>query len=342
MVPIQNIYFLLCYAWDRLDALDERWVKDTPEAPLLGMLANLLLVQTDRLVRTGLPQTYEARTASLSSLRGRILPLESRRNRLRHRMQCEFDELSQDSLFNQVLQSTLKRLSRTEDLPQGQKANAIALSAYFTQVRALELAPFHFSELRQKQLAPPAELLVHIGELLFESSLPTTKEGRYRFADFRRDERKMAALFEAFCRSFFRHESHHFQVSREHIQWQVEAIDINTQSLFPRMETDISLISEEKKIIMDAKFYPEALASNRFGTAKFRPPHLYQMFAYLKNVEAKDILSLTAKGILLYPTAAPSRRYDFQMEGHELSICCINLMQDWKGIKRDLLAFLEK
>ncbi len=108
----------------------------------------------------------------------------------------------------------------------------------------------------------------------------------------------------------------------------------------PRMETDLSLISADKKIILDAKFYPEAFASNRFGGKKFRPPHLYQLFAYLKNVEQKDALSEHAEGILLYPTIGPSQSYDFQLEKHLMRICSINLMQDWRKIRADLLRLI--
>jgi 5-methylcytosine-specific restriction enzyme subunit McrC len=82
------------------------------------------------------------------------------------------------------------------------------------------------------------------------------------------------------------------------------------------------------------------MASNRFGGQKFRPPHLYQLFAYLKNVEVKDALSQRAEGILLYPTAGPSTSYDFRMEGHMMRICSVNLMQDWRMIKKDLLALI--
>lgn len=48
------------------------------------------------------------------------------------------------------------------------------------------------------------------------------------------------------------------------------------------MQTDISLESSERKIIMDTKYYQNTLTKN-FGSQKLISGNLYQMFAYLSN-----------------------------------------------------------
>ncbi len=342
MIPIQNIYYLLCYAWDRLEALDERWVDAVPDAPLLGLLAQILLSHSRKLLKQGLLQQYQEEEAELASLRGRIQLFQSQQKRLpqRQRMICRYDELSQDVLLNQILFSSLKKLPQIQELPEKLKQESQQLLRHFPPVQELFLEKKLFEQARQQGLRAPYALLMHVSELLHDSLLPTRENGIYRFQDFQQEPARMAVLFESFIRNFYRHEAAAFRVGREHIRWQAEPADEAAEQLLPRMETDVSLISADKKIIIDAKFYPEAMASNRFGGKKFRPPHLYQLFAYLKNVETKDALSAQAEGILLYPTAGPSASYDFRMEGHLMRVCCINLMQDWRGIERDLLGLI--
>lgn len=48
------------------------------------------------------------------------------------------------------------------------------------------------------------------------------------------------------------------------------------------METDISLENEEKKIIIDAKYYKETMTVN-YDKERIRSSNLYQLFSYLLN-----------------------------------------------------------
>lgn len=342
MIPIQNIYYLLCYAWDKLEARDERWVNAVPDAPLLGLLADMLLGHSRKLLQRGFQQQYQQHDAELSVIRGRIQLLESQRKKLpqQHKMLCRYDELSHDVLINQVLIASLNRLSQIQELPQKMKQESLQLVHRMPQVQHIELHKHTFAQTRRQKLRSPYSLLIHVCELLNECLLPTDTVGQYRFLDFQQDPPRMAVLFETFVRNFYRHEASAYRVSREHIRWQADAEDQRAAQLLPRMETDVTLVSATKKIIIDTKFYAEAMATNRFGGKKFRPPHLYQLFAYLKNVEAKDALSKQAEGILLYPTAGPSTSYNFQMEGHVMRVCSICLMQDWREIKKDLLGLV--
>jgi 5-methylcytosine-specific restriction enzyme subunit McrC len=65
------------------------------------------------------------------------------------------------------------------------------------------------------------------------------------------------------------------------------------------METDVPLVSEDRIIIIDTKFYAKALVSNQYGGLKVSSSNFYQMYAYMRhypNPEGKPIT-----GILLYP-----------------------------------------
>jgi len=58
----------------------------------------------------------------------------------------------------------------------------------------------------------------------------------------------------------------------------------------PTMNTDISLDSPERKIIMDAKYYREVFQSN-YGSDSIHSGNLYQLYAYVSNLAIRDIRS---------------------------------------------------
>ena len=84
------------------------------------------------------------------------------------------------------------------------------------------------------------------------------------------------------------------------------------------MQADVILESPNRRIIMDAKFYRQAL-STRFETSKLRSAHLYQLLAYLRNREATAEPGPQHEGILLYPTVDENIRVAVRLEGFPVS-----------------------
>jgi 5-methylcytosine-specific restriction enzyme subunit McrC len=130
----------------------------------------------------------------------------------------------------------------------------------------------------------------------------------------------MAILFENFVRNFYRVETD-FQVRREDIYWRWIAADQVAAGLLPKMQTDISLNSSTRKIIIDCKFTPEA-TQQHYEAETLRSAHLYQINAYMDNLP-EDKLTDTCQ------------------KGHKISIRTINLNQPWQSIHQDLLALVE-
>ena len=71
-VPIENIYYLLCYAWNRLDERDLVHVTSTDYTHLLDLLARVLVFGTSHLIKRGLDRGYILESEDLRMLRGRI------------------------------------------------------------------------------------------------------------------------------------------------------------------------------------------------------------------------------------------------------------------------------
>jgi len=345
VIPLPTLYYFLCYAWNRLP---EPAVLEASEAtPFhrpLGLLAQVLLHGTRRLLRAGLPRTFTAQEAELAQLRGRIelAPTLGRGLLERGRAVCVFDELSADSPLLRVLVHTLSVLVGAADLPAALRRELRHLRQRFpAALTSIPLAPptaATFRELRRQRPDAQAAFLLHVCELVWQTALPEpTAGGRSRFVDFRRDEVLMARLFEQFTRNFFRREQRRYRVYAETIAWQAQASQPDDLELLPTMLTDTTLDAPDRKIILDTKYYAAALRP-RYDRQRLIAPHLYQLYAYLQNQRPGPEQSL--EGVLLYPAATQAVDLRYTLGGHPVRVVTLNLHQPWPGIAADLLGLI--
>ncbi|MBR1236649.1 5-methylcytosine restriction system specificity protein McrC [Bradyrhizobium sp. AUGA SZCCT0182] len=117
-IPIANIYYLLCYAWNRLEQGKIIDVSQTPTTELADLFALVLCDGIRHLARRGLEQGYEAREEELSGIRGRLDIANSLRRSLfmQGRAHCRYDELSADTGANRILKATLVSLQNADRL----------------------------------------------------------------------------------------------------------------------------------------------------------------------------------------------------------------------------------
>ena len=146
----------------------------------------------------------------------------------------------------------------------------------------------------------------------------------------------MAILFENFVRTFYRVHTD-FRVKREDIYWRWIAADQVAAGLLPKMQTDISLTSDTRKIIIDCKFTPEA-TQQHYEAQTLRSSHVFQINAYMDNLEGE--WADTCEMMLLYPTVDSPLSATFTQKGHKIRIRTINLNQPWQSIHEDLLALV--
>ncbi|MGY2130973.1 5-methylcytosine restriction system specificity protein McrC [Hymenobacter sp. HD11105] len=343
MIPIQNLYYLLCYAWNRLPE-QEPWLaaEATTFHRPLELLGQVLLSGTRRLLRQGLRQAYAEREKELGELRGRVLLDASLSRDLlrRGRAVCAYDELGPDTPFLRVLLGTLEQLSKAQQVPAALRQELRAVRRHFpTDLPPTPLNSHALRAVRRTRPTGHEALLLNVCELIHRSALPEpAADGRTRFVDFRRDERLMAQLFEAFVRNFYRLEQRRFRVLSETISWQAAAEEPDDLSLLPAMITDTTLEAPDRKIILDTKYYRAALRP-RYDRQRLISPHLYQLYAYLQNQNSPPSQQL--EGVLLYPAATREVDLRYTLGGHPVRVVTLDLNQPWPGIAADLLKLIE-
>ncbi len=119
-IPIQNIYYLLIYSWNSLVEGEITDVSKLESNKLVNLFASVLHGGVNHLLRRGLDQNYLAHEEEIAGIRGRInIGVTARRMLTAHgRAHCQFDELSVDTLPNQILLSTVQRIFGRAELGQ--------------------------------------------------------------------------------------------------------------------------------------------------------------------------------------------------------------------------------
>lgn len=336
-IPIENIYYLLCYAWNKLEEKERVGVSAEDCTNLLDLLAKVLINSSKILLKRGIDRNYIDVTTEFTGVKGKLLLSQSIKSQLlpKQRTICSFDEFSANILINQILVATLIRLIRTDNLDLSLKSEIKNLLWRFGEIDQIELRPRIFNNIRLHRNNKFYGFILDVCRLIFENSLLSEKKGEWHFMDFIRDEIKMRYLFEEFLRNFYTIEQSKYKVRRENINWQFFAKSETHLRFLPLMQTDITLENVETKIIIDAKFYKETLKANR-GTEKINSANLYQLFSYLINQRKNDERTQKTAGILLYPTIDAEYDFQFQFENHPIFIRTVNLNENWRKIDNRL------
>ena len=218
-IPIQNIYFLLCYAWNQLEERDLVEINAEDTTSLQDLLARVLAGGVQFLIRRGFDWGYVLHAEDTARLRGRIdFNLSMKRQLfLRGRMRCEFDEMSYDVLHNRILKTTIANLLYTDGVDDKQKERLGEYVRYLNPVTSIRISPREFRRVQLHNGNHYYRFLLNICELIYESLLPTEETGHSYFRDFIRDENRMPHVFEQFVRNFYMIEQSTYKVSRSRI-----------------------------------------------------------------------------------------------------------------------------
>ena len=342
-IPIQNIYYLLCYAWNKLEERDIVDVSGIESTNLYDLFAKVLINGLSHLFKRGLDRGYVVHAEDTRCLSGKISfgPTLKRNLLSKAQIHCEYDELSHNVLHNQLLKATLRLLVFVEAIDTSLKNDLVGLYRRLHGIEDIELTYSKFSRVQLHQNNAFYDFLLKICTLVYDNLLVSEDPGKSKFRDFLQDERKMAYLFEEFVRNFCKIETHNCTVSREDIFWEATPLDDHSAAYLPKMTTDISITRNGSKAVIDTKYYRKALEKH-YDQEKIHSTHLYQLHAYLTNLAAKGGVNRNCSGVLLYPTVDRDIQLNYILHGrHKIMIRTLNLNQDWQLIHKDLIEILE-
>jgi len=341
-IPIANIYYLLCYAWDVLQEKDSLIDVDAAESTdLVDLFARVLVSGTRHLLRRGLDRGYLSNEDEIAGVRGKLLVTQTQRRQLlrQGRAACQWDELEYDTLPNRILKTTLRRLQVAESLDQQTRTDVADLLRWLEPVQVIALRAEHFRRIQLHRNNRLYGFLLHVCEFLFEHWLPEQGGSEHLFRDFERDQ--LPQLFEKFVFNFFQLElpATEWSVTRSKIFWQMSAPNEDARKLVPEMQTDVCLKSRDRAIILDTKFYAQALKERHRGNAKLPSSNLYQLFTYLRQQSHVSGWE-QSEGVLLYPRTTQTFDVDFVTHGHRMRALTLDLTMPWHNVRQSLLVLV--
>lgn len=343
-IPIQNLYYLLCYAWGLPEQRD--WVRVNADScpSVLDLLSRLLTKGANVLLRRGIAKEYRIHEEEIAGVKGKLeLAQTLKLGRYREgKTICTLDDLTGDILLNQIVYSTMYRLLGNKKMDESVRKELRRAFLRFPKVSIIVVNRSTFHDVRLNRNNRFYRLILNVCELLAANMLPEENHpGEYRFLDFTRDEEKMNSIFESFLRNFYHQECRQEYpiVKRTRINFKLEALHVEDEDLLPEMETDVTLDNpkEGKRIILDAKYYNEMFVS-RYGAPKLRREHVSQIISYVENQEDDSHpYTLHTKGIMVYPkTNVHVENADFEKNGHAYRFSTVDLGHDWHQIDQRL------
>ena len=104
-IPIKNIYYMLAYAFTNLKFDDIKNISAEKFENIYNLFAAILSESIGKLLKQGIYREYINHSENLSTVRGKINLSNTIQNFFagRRKIFCEFDELSENNLFNRIL-----------------------------------------------------------------------------------------------------------------------------------------------------------------------------------------------------------------------------------------------
>ena len=338
MIPIQNVYYMLSYAFQVLNEDRYRDMATEEFENAAELCAAILIKGIYTQLKRGLGREYIEQTEALASPRGRIEVSESLKTMSiqRKRLVCLYDEFSVNSYLNRILKTTMEVLLRA-DISKSRKKELRKLLVYFADVEILDVHRINWN-VQYNRNNQTYRMLVTICYLVVKGLLQSDADGSNRMMDFF-DEQRMCRLYEKFLLEYYRKEHPELTANASQIAWQ---LDDDITDLLPTMQSDIMLTQKrdgvERVLIIDAKYYSHT-TQVQFDTHTVHSGNLYQIFTYVKNKEAELKASdHEVSGMLLYARTdaeiQPSKEY--HMSGNRIAVSTLELNCEFSEIRKQL------
>ena len=353
-IPIKNLFYMLCYAWNVLAIVDDVKVGTDDFDDAYNLLSRVFSYGIGKLIRSGFHRSYIEQTEELSKLKGKILVKESisKLSMQRKSLVCTYDDYSTNDIFNQILKYTIDSLLKNPNVSTITKKELKKQSVFFVGIESKAPTKENRQKLIFNRNNITYKLLINIAIMLYDNTIVNEEDGKNTFKDFYRQE-QMHKVFELFILNFYAMhlDKKAYKVHAPKINWH---LDENAEDIWGglfEIDTDpgdrrTDIVIENKdlnlQLIFDAKYYQKTFVEAYMNPddERVRTSHLNQVRGYLMDSDYPG----EKIGALLYPMV----NNDLQMgtitpiKGTNIIVKTINLNEEWRNIEEDLLSFLKK
>lgn len=322
---------MLAYAFRVLDEGNYADLSSESFENTLELFTAILTNGISNQVKRGLGKEYVYINEISAMPRGKINVTESIRcqTMVSNRLSCNYDELTKDVKMNQILKSTALLLLRSEEVSLQRKRELKKVIIYFDSVEQISLLQIDWVHIQYNRNNGTYKMLINICYLIVSGLLLSENKGNIRVRKLF-DNQKMHTLYEHFVLEYFKKHYPQLKPSAPHIKWNT---DDKIIQFLPVMRTDITLIYEEKKFIIDTKYYQNSMHRiEMYDSQTVHSNNIYQIFTYVKNSDIEN--NGNVSGMLLYAKTESGMSPDFtyQMSGNTIWVKTLDLNTNFSEI----------
>lgn len=334
MIKVQNIYYMLAYAFQSLNSQEAKKYSSEEFDFVDDLFAVILANGIAKQLKQGLGREYIIGTEELNSPKGKICLAETFKNQAiqSKTVVCQVDDYIENTYMNQILKTTAMLLLHSKDVKAENKRKLKRVLLFFGNVDQIDTSQIRWSSIRYNRNNQSYKMLMNICYLVIDGMLMSDVEGKLRLNEFV-DDQRMSALYERFILAYYRrHYPGMDSIAPTRIEWDTEDGVIE---LLPQMRSDIMLELKGYTFIIDAKYYGSSLQTGQYGKKTIHSQNLYQIFTYVKNRDRNSDGSVT--GMLLYAnTDGDNPDMEYHLSGNKISVKTLDLNCDFSKVRIQL------
>jgi 5-methylcytosine-specific restriction enzyme subunit McrC len=286
--------------------LHESTLSQLAKADLMHIFATIYIQLLLKELRRGVYKEYRLKQENSPTLKGRFLINEhvSRNAFLPVKAYCEFDELQEDVLLNQILKKAL-----TVIFPYITKSNLKTESLFIIEmlqdVSDIRVSKIDLDSVQFNRQNRRFETVSRVANMILSNDMMTSKYSNSRGFAFLFE---MNVLFESYIELALRFlaQEKQFDVRAQHDEKRLLINVISGQENI-KLKPDFVINGEDFQMIIDTKWKNIVLD----GRILYQQSDLYQMYAYVTSYNEAE------KCILLYPRTEDARLPKWQVPGKE-------------------------
>jgi 5-methylcytosine-specific restriction enzyme subunit McrC len=338
-ILIRNIYYMLAYAFQELKQNNYVEIQGETFDNIYDLFAEILARGISYQLKQGLYREYIANNESMQTIRGKINMNGTIVNRMRNsnEINCDYDELSENNIYNRILLTTATTLIKHSDVKKEKKSKLKQLMLFFQNVQTIDIHTIRWNTLRFDRNNRSYRMLLYLCYFILSEWLMTTEEGKFKMRGFSDDH--MCRLFEKFVLEYYKKHHPELKPCAAQIDWNIEK-EQSTTNILPIMQTDILLTIQNRTLIIDTKYYSRSM-QKQFDKVSIHSNNLYQINTYVTEYDKEH--KGDVDGMLLYAKTQEEIVPDNSIkkkDGNIIYFRTLDLNTDFENIKKRLDSFV--